>query len=338
LDGFLVTSLENIRYFSGFTGSDAALILTEDRRHLLTDSRYTIQAQAEAQGYEIVEYRKKAEGIADTVLTRHLGRLGFESEHLNYALHANLSRELPQTRLVPLDEEIRTARIRKDASEIRSLRKTISIAEAALLNSLHLFKPGVVEKEVAREIEFEMRRLGADAVAFETIVASGERGALPHGKASDRKLKKGDFIIVDFGARHNGYHSDETCTLSLGSPTSEQKKVYSVVREAHDRAIATIRPGVSFEEIDHAARDYIRDKGHGNRFAHGLGHGVGLAVHEEPRISFDSSGVTETGMVFTIEPGIYIPDWGGVRIEDMVLVKPEGCEVLTHVDKELKVL
>ncbi len=257
---------------------------------------------------------------------------------MTYAIYADLGEKLRETQLVPLDEKIRTVRIRKDPSETRTLRKAIAIAEQALLNNLHRIKPGIAERELAQEIEFEMRRLGAESLAFDTIVASGSRGALPHGKASEKRFEKGDLILIDFGARFNGYHSDQTCTISLGNPTREQKEIYSIVKEAHDRAISLIRPGVAIEEIDRRARQYIEDHGYGSRFGHGLGHGVGLAVHEEPRISFDSSGIAEYGMVFTVEPGIYIPKWGGVRIEDMVRVKRAGCEVLTQIDKGLMIL
>jgi Xaa-Pro aminopeptidase len=338
LDGFLVTSLDNVRYFSGFTGTDATLILTTDQKYLLTDSRYTTQAGEEAPGHRIVPYVKKAQGIADVILACHIERLGFESQHMPYALYADLAAKLGKRQLVPLDEEIREARIRKDPSEIRLLRKAIAIAEQALLQSLHLVKPGIAERELAQEIEFEMRRLGAESIAFDTIVASGRRGALPHGKASEKRLKKGELIVIDFGARFKGYCSDETCTVSLGKPTPEQRKTYSIVKEAHDRAISSTRPVVALRDVDRSARQYIEKRGYSAHFGHGLGHGVGLAVHEEPRISFDSSGVAETGMVFTVEPGIYIPERAGVRIEDMVLVKRGECEVLTQIDKKLKIL
>ncbi len=338
LDGFLVTSLENVRYFSGFTGTDAALVFTKDQRRLLTDSRYTTQARNETQGYHIIEYVKKVQGIADVVRSSQAERLGFESQNMTYALYTDLAARLENTRLVALDEEVRTARIRKDPSEIDLLRKAIAISEQALLSNLPLIKPGITENELAQEMDFEMRRHGAESLAFETIVASGHRGGLPHGKPSEKRLEKGDLIVIDFGAHFNGYHSDQTCTVCLGNPTTEQRKVYSIVKEAHDRAIASIRPEVSLREIDRAAREYIDEQGYGSRFGHGLGHGVGLSVHEEPRISFDSAGVVQTGMVFTVEPGIYVPEWGGARIEDMILVEQDGCEVLTQIDKELKVL
>jgi Xaa-Pro aminopeptidase len=338
LDGFLVTSLENVRYFSGFTGSDAVLILTRNQNYFLTDSRYVTQSQKETSGHQIVEYKKKMRGIIDLVQACRIKRLGFESQHLAYGQYTELSKELPNTHLVPLDGEIRTARIKKDPSEIILLRRAIDIAEQALTLNLHRIRQGATEVEMAWEMEFEMRRQGADSIGFDTIVASGERGALPHGKASDKKFEKGDLIVIDFGARYRGYHSDQTCTVVLEDPTSEQREIYSIVKEAHDRAIQKVRPGVTLKDIDAVARDYIDKKGYGSRFGHGLGHGVGLAVHEEPRVSFDTEGIAEAGMVFTIEPGIYIPGWGGIRIEDMVLVTPGGGEVLTRIGKDLKVL
>jgi len=333
LDGFLVTSLENVRYLSGFTGSDAALILTKNRKHLLTDSRYTTQAKRESTGYEVVEYVKKMPGIADRIQACCLGRLGFESQHMTHAMHVDLAERLKKTHLVPLDEEIRSARIRKEASEIRTMKRAIAVAEEALLRSLHLIKPGISEREVALEIEFEMRRLGAESIAFETIVASGPRGALPHGKASDRRFKKGDLVIIDFGARLDGYHSDETCTVCVGNPKPEQKKIYRIVKEAHDRAIASVRAGMALRDIDRTARCHIDEEGYALRFGHGLGHGVGLAVHEEPRISVDSAGVAEKGMVFTVEPGIYLPGWGGVRIEDTVIMEDGKTKAISKARK-----
>jgi Xaa-Pro aminopeptidase len=338
LDGFLISSLENIRYLSGFTGSDGALLVTHRQKTLLVDSRYTTQARAEAKGYDVVQYIKKAQGITDAVISGHVKRLGFESQHMTHALYADLTTRLPRIQLVPLDDTIRTMRARKDPKEIGVLRRAIAIAEEALLSSLELIRPGNSEKEVAQEIEFAMRRLGAEGAAFETILAAGHRGALPHGKASESTLKTGDLVVIDFGACYNGYNSDQTCTVCLGDPKPKQRRVYSIVKEAHDRAISAIRPGKSFQEIDRVARQHIEEQGYGPWFGHGLGHGVGLAVHEEPRISFDSSGFVETGMVFTVEPGIYMPGWGGVRIEDMVLVRKGGCEILTNLDKELRVL
>ena len=183
-----------------------------------------------------------------------------------------------------------------------------------------------------------MKRNGAEAIGFDIIVASGKRSALPHGKASLKRIEKGEFILIDFGSRAQGYHSDETCTVVCGNPSSEQKKVYQVVKEAHDKAIEKVRPGIPIQEVDAAARDHIRDGGYGEYFGDGTGHGIGIAVHEEPAMNTENKGLVEEGMVFTIEPGIYIPDWGGVRIEDMILVTSQEAEILTYLPKELKLI
>jgi len=187
-------------------------------------------------------------------------------------------------------------------------------------------------------MEFFMKRNGADAIGFDIIIASGKRSALPHGKASGKQIEKGDFILIDFGSGFQGYHSDQTRTLVCGNPSLEQQKIYRIVKEAHDRAIEKIRPGIPIGEVDTAAREYIRNQGYGEYFGHGTGHGIGLAVHEDPLVNSENKGLLQEGMVFTIEPGIYIPNWGGVRIEDMVLVTPHGAEVLTYLPRELKVI
>jgi Xaa-Pro aminopeptidase len=184
------------------------------------------------------------------------------------------------------------------------------------------------------EMEFFMKRHGAQAISFDFIVASGKRSALPHGRASSKRIEKGDFILFDFGSRVEGYHSDETCTVILDKPSSEQKKIYQIVKEAHDSAIARVRPGIPIHEVDAAARDHIHSHGYGDYFGHGTGHGIGLAVHEDPVINKENNGILQEGMVFTVEPGIYLPDFGGVRIEDMVRVTPQGPEVLTYLSKE----
>jgi len=197
---------------------------------------------------------------------------------------------------------------------------------------------GVSEQALALELEFEMRRRGSDGVAFDIIVASGARTSLPHARPTDRILEEGDFITFDFGARWQGYCSDETCTVALGALSARQREVYATVREAHDRAVDRVKPGIPLRDIDAAAREYIASRGFGDRFGHGTGHGVGLAVHEWPVVGKESKEAAEEGMVFTIEPGIYVPGWGGVRIEDMVLVTERGCEVLTRISKELMII
>jgi Xaa-Pro aminopeptidase len=196
----------------------------------------------------------------------------------------------------------------------------------------------MVEKDLALEMEFFMKRNGGDVLGFDIIIASGKRSALPHGKASDKRIEKGDLVLFDYGIRHQGYHSDETCTAICGEASPEQLKIYRIVREAHDKAIEMVRPGIPVRDVDAAARDHIRECGYGDYFGHGLGHGVGLNVHEDPFVNADNKDILQEGMVFTIEPGIYVPDLGGVRLEDMVRVTSHGAEVLTTQSKDLHVI
>jgi Xaa-Pro aminopeptidase len=339
LDGILFTSLENIRYLCGFTGSDGALVVTQQGAFFLTDSRYWTQAEEEVTHSEIVHYKKKIEGIASLLSDLKLKATGFESASLTVSHHRSLSEKVAQdVRLLPLEDEIKTLRILKDDHELTLIRKAIEIASEALLGILENVREGSLEQDIALEMEFSMRRNGADALGFDIITASGGRSALPHGKAGGKSIQKGDFIIFDYGARFQGYHSDETCTVVYGSPSPEQKKTYKIVKEAHDKAIEHIRPGILLCDVDAAARDHIRNAGYGDYFGHGLGHGVGLAVHEDPTINAENKGIAQEGMVFTIEPGIYIPKWGGVRIEDMVRVTSRGAELLTYLPKDLKAL
>ena len=266
-----------------------------------------------------------------------LKSIGFESAALTIALHRSLTEKLgSDVRLLPLEDEIKNLRAAKDPGELTLMRKAIEIASGAFNHALTITREGVHERDVAFEMEFFMKRNGAESLAFDIIVASGPRAALPHGKAGDKRINRGDFILFDYGAKFQGYHSDETCTVVCGSPTAEQKKVYQIVKDAHDRAIESVRPGIPIHEVDGAARNYIKECGYGDYFGHGLGHGVGLAVHEDPPINGENKGVVQEGMVFTIEPGIYIPNWGGVRIEDMVRVTSKGVEVLTRLPKELR--
>ncbi|RQW77102.1 MAG: M24 family metallopeptidase, partial [Geobacter sp.] len=216
--------------------------------------------------------------------------------------------------------------------------RSAAIASAALLHVLTQVKPGAVERDIALALEFSLKQAGADDKSFDFIVASGPRGALPHGKASDRVIGTGELVTIDFGGIYRGYCSDETVTVAVGEPDARQREIYGIVKDAHDLAIAAAKPGISFRDLDGKARAYIDAKGYGRYFGHGLGHGVGLEVHEKPVVSSRGEGVAEEGMVFTIEPGIYIPDWGGVRIEDTVVVERDGCRTLTKVPKELSAL
>jgi Xaa-Pro aminopeptidase len=226
----------------------------------------------------------------------------------------------------------------KDQDEIEILGHVASLASASLGAVLSSLVPGVRESDFALELEIEMRRRGADARAFDFIVASGERGAMPHGRASGKVLRSGELVTIDFGAVKDGYHSDETVTIAVGRPSDRGREIHDIVRQAHNRAIAAVRPGISCRDLDAVARDYIRDQGYEAYFGHGLGHGVGLEIHEKPVVSPRSEAFVEEGMVFSIEPGIYVPGFGGVRIEDTVAVTADGCVILTKAPKNLIVL
>jgi Xaa-Pro aminopeptidase len=338
IDGILITMLENVRYLSGFTGSDAALVMTETRGYFLTDSRYTTQAKEEVSGFEVIEHKKKIEGLSDLINDLGLNRVGFEAQGLTYQAHRELAEKISGGQLIPVNERIKNIRAVKDEEEIGRIKRAIEIASKSLRENAWRVTPGNQEREIALELEFSMRRNGADNIAFDTIVASGARSALPHGRASEKRIGAGEFVIIDFGARYRGYYSDETCTFSCGKPNRRQEEVYHIVKDAHDKTISSVRPRMKAVELDAVARDWIRNAGYGDYFGHGTGHGVGLEVHENPVIGPESEDVLEEGMVFTIEPGIYIPGWGGVRIEDMVLVTKSGCEVLTALSKEVTVI
>ncbi len=339
LDGILFTSLENIRYLCGFTGSDGAFVITQKESLFLTDSRYWTQADEEVKGSQIIHYKKKMEGIFSLLFDLKLKEIGFESAFLPFVAYQFLAEKLAnQARLVPLEEALRNLRAVKDAHELALIRRAIDISSNAFLQVTQMLKEGVVEREAALEMESIMKRSGAEATGFDIILASGKRSALPHGKASDKRIKKGDFILIDFGSGFQGYHSDQTRTVVCGRPSAEQQRIYQIVKEAHDRAVEKVRPGIPVSEVDGAARDHIRNQGYGEYFGHGTGHGIGLAVHEDPAVNGENKELLQEGMVFTIEPGIYLPDWGGVRIEDMVLVTSRGAAILTHLPTELKMI
>lgn len=336
LDAILFSSLENIRFLCGFTGSDGALIYGREERVFLSDSRYEEQAKGEVGGAIFKRYKKKNEGIAQGLRALRVKRLGFEASAVTWETYQRLKEQLSRVTLVPLTTEIWGLRACKERAEVEKVRKAIQIASESFLDTLPRLKPGVREKTAGDFLEFRMKRRGGESSSFPTIVASGPRAALPHGKASEKGLKKGEIVVVDFGVCHQGYHSDETKTMILGKPDARQKRVYDLVRKAQEKAIRATRPGVSVRSIDRAAREVISQAGYGKFFGHGTGHGIGLAVHEAPTLSPRGSGVVEPGMIFSVEPGIYLPGWGGVRLEDLVLVTDRGCEMLTYLSKELK--
>jgi Xaa-Pro aminopeptidase len=340
LDTLLVLLEENRRYLSGFTGEDTQfdessglLLITDERLILATDSRFELQARGEATDYEIICYKKNMEKELGC-LVRELGtrKMGFESNRMSVSKHNNLKKELASAsfsvELVPADKLIQNLRIRKDKMEIQTIQKALQIAESAFQELMEKLTPGMTESEMAWQFEKIMRQHGAQALSFPTIVASGPNSALPHAVPSDRIVKTGEPLLFDFGAKFEGYCSDTTRTLVLETPDEMFTKIYSIVLDAHQMALEAIKPGMKGREIDSIARNHIDAKGFGNHFGHGLGHGVGLSVHEAPRLSPLSEDILEEDMIVTVEPGIYLPEWGGIRLENMVRVTNNGVDVL----------
>lgn len=338
IDVLIINTIENIRYLSGFTGSNGIIIITPDTNFFLTDSRYAAQAREEIKGLKIKIYKKQIEEVASLIGQTKFKRIGFEGKGITYDVYHKLKGLLHSKRLIPAPKDIDIIRGRKDVSELEKITETIRLSSIGFNTAKDYITPGILECDTALAVEMAMRKRGAEAISFEIIVASGTRAALPHGKASDKKVRKNELVIVDLGARYYGYNSDETCTFIVGKPNREQKQVYHIVKGAHDMAIEAVKPGVKASYVDSIARKFIKKAGYGKYFGHSTGHGIGLAVHEWPNISQYSDAIIEEGMIFTIEPGIYIPQWGGVRIEDMVLVTKTGCEVLTKTSKEMTIL
>ena len=336
LDALVFCQPANIRYLCGFRGSDGVLIVTSDQLVFLTDSRYTTQAHEEVSADCIKEYKTKAEGVIAQLLTSAVIRIGFEAD-LPFSLVDAFQKKGDESWYwFPFTDELQGLRLHKSADEINKIANAADLNVDALAEVEALIKPGIRENEIALALEFALRKLGAEEKAFDIIVASGLRGAMPHGVASNKILSEGELVTIDFGCRLSGYHSDETVTLALGKVSDKLRTIYDTVLEAHDRALAAVAPGVALNELDRIARDHINACGFGDYFGHGLGHGVGLEVHEAPVVSPRSKTIAEEGMVFTIEPGIYVPGVGGVRIEDMVLVTAAGCQALTKIPKTFR--
>lgn len=340
IDGMLVTSGQNRRYLTNFTGSYGVVLVSLDQAKLLVDFRYTAQAKAQATGFDIVFLPTKESVYSEVArLATEMGitKLGFEEEDLSYALHRKYE-ETARTELIPTAGLIEGLRMFKTEQELARIRTAAEISDAAFAHITTVLRPGITELEVSNTLEMFMRKQGASGSAFDMIIASGHRSALPHGLASNKKIETGDMVTMDFGALYEGYRSDMTRTVAVGDPSSLLKEIYGIVLEARNRAVAGIRPGITGKEADAFARDYITAQGYGERFGHGMGHGVGLDIHEEPFMSTRCSTVLQPGMVITVEPGIYIPDAGGVRIEDDIVVTESGNEVLTHSPRDLIIL
>ncbi|WVP28061.1 Xaa-Pro peptidase family protein [Bacillus licheniformis] len=339
IDGILVTSGVNLRYITGFTGSSGLAVISDDQAVFITDFRYTEQAKDQIKGFDIVQH---AGGIvqktAEVIKEMGINKIGFEQDKMTYGTYATYKEQLGAAELVPVSQSVEKLRLIKSSEEIKILKEAAKIADDAFSHILTVIKPGITEIEVANELEFYMRSQGADHSSFDMIVASGVRSSLPHGVASGKAIEKGDLVTLDFGAYYKGYCSDITRTVAVGEPDDELKRLYQTVFEAQAIGMRSIKPGITGKQADAYTRDYISSQGYGDYFGHSTGHGLGMEVHESPALSARSDQMLEKGMVVTVEPGIYIPGKGGVRIEDDIVLTEEGNESLTHSAKDLIIL
>ncbi|MEA2460213.1 MAG: hypothetical protein QOH90_390 [Actinomycetota bacterium] len=335
VDGLLVTDLTNVRYLTGFSGTNGQVLVTASGATFLTDGRYRARSQQLVKGADIVVY---PDGLGDAlpglVQKAEVRRLGIEARNVTLALKDRIVSAAGGAELVPTDSLVEKLRRSKDDDEVRRLEEATSVSDSAFKYIIDRLEPGRTEIEIALDLEIEMRRSGADDVSFEPIVGSGPLSAHIHHTPSSRRLEKGDLVLMDFGARVDGYCSDLTRTVVLGAATDEQLKVYEIVRAAQQAGIDALRPGATGRDVDGAARKVIADAGHGDVFEHGLGHGLGLDIHEDPRLARTSDDVAMAGDVITVEPGVYLTDFGGIRIEDDVLVTDDGARVLGSAPKD----
>jgi Xaa-Pro aminopeptidase len=342
IDGFLISSVPNVTYLSDFTGDSSILVVTSNRCMLLTDGRYTEQAQQECPAeIEIFKWinnkRFGIETYQHVIGELKIKRLGFEGQIMSYSSYEALRKGLLQVDLVNLEGRIEKIRMCKDPNEIGNLEEACRISVKALETTLPYIKEGITEKELAARLDFNLREQGADAISFDTIVLTGARTSLLHGKPENHAIKKGDLVLFDFGALYKGYHADISRVFMVGSADAQQKEVYEIIRQGQMAAVQAIIPGISGRRPDEIVRKHIPDK-YIPYYYPGLGHGVGLQIHEEPFIGQASETMLEKDMVLTVEPGIYIPGWGGIRIEDTVWVNENSAKILSEFSRELIVL
>lgn len=338
LDALLVTNMYNVRYLANFTGTTGLVMITKDKAYFVTDFRYTEQAAEQAQDFEIVKNEGLIyEEVAKIVEKDHIQKLGFEDTNITYATFTKIN-EIIDCELKPVTGLVEKLREVKTEDEIEIIQEAVNIAEKGFDYILGFVKPGITEIEVANELDFYMRKLGATEVSFDTIVASGIRSAMPHGVASDKIIENGDMVTIDFGCYYKGYVSDMTRTFAVGDPGEELKEIYEIVYEANKKVADVAKPGMTGAELDAVARDYITSNGYGEAFGHTTGHGIGLEIHEGPAISFRNEEELVENNVITNEPGIYIPGLGGVRIEDDLVITKDGNYNLMSSPKELIII
>jgi Xaa-Pro aminopeptidase len=337
LDLLLVTSLSNVRYLSGYSGTNGLILISPRESLFLTDFRYKSQASEQVKYSKIVIAERELILSLPTLslLKPKRLKLGFEQNHVSCGTYRKSKTLLPNCLLVPTENLVESISVKKEQNEIDKIKKAVRITDQVFSEILDFIKPKVKEQDLAAEIEYKFKKYGSSTPFFETIVASGKRSALPHGVASSKRIEKGDLVTLDMGAVYDGYTADMTRTVVVGKANKRQKEVYNIVLKAQKQAISKVKPKIKACDLDKVARDFLKKAGYEKYFGHGLGHGIGLLIHDNPTINPTSQQVLEPGMVITIEPGIYIPNWGGVRIEDDVLVIKKGCEVLTKAGKSL---
>jgi len=332
VDCLIIKNRNNIRYLTEFTGDAGILYVDDTKGVLVTDGRFVEQARSQMQGFEVLEYKsdlwKSIAGLAKTS-----ERAGFDGDRFTYKEYSDLKKFLPRQELVSVD--LNVIREVKERQELDKLVAAAKIADEAFIKFLPQIRIGQTELELAAMLEHEMKLRGSEKVSFETIVASGPRSSLPHGQPSERKIQLGDFVTFDFGAMYQGYHSDMTRTVVIGKATEWHKEIYGLVQKAQAFGVANARVGMNGQQLDAMVRKVIVDAGYGEYFIHGTGHGVGLEIHELPNINRLGTTALQKGMVFSIEPGIYIPSRGGVRIEDTVVLTDEGAHPLNGITKQL---
>jgi len=337
-DGILITNLTNIRYISGFTGSAASCLITPKGQYFITDGRYIEQSKTQVKGFErFIGMESHLSQIKKNNLNPKGLKIAFEGDHMSYAQYENIKEVFPNTSWVNTSMILEDLASVKDNYELDCIRTAVEVTDKVYEEILHMLRPGYSEKQVANTMVSKYRDY-AEGEAYSPIVATGPNGALPHAIPTDREFQKGDFVVIDAAAKYAGYHADMTRTPVVGRATGKHNEVYAIVKEAQQRGCNLAKAGVLCKTVDAATRDYIHEMGYGEYYTHGTGHGLGLEIHTSPRFSPQSDQVLEKHNVMTIEPGIYLAGWGGVRIEDDVIIEENGCEILNKTTKDLVVL
>lgn len=335
-DCALISNDTNRNYLTGFMGDESFALISEKKGYFITDSRYVEQAKIEVLDFEILEYKGKIEEFINDILVKNnIKSLAIEEEYTSLKKYEIYKETFKNIEIKKLGTVVEDLRVIKNKREVELISKAANIADNAFEHIMPFIKPGVSEEYIALKLEMYMRGNGASGVSFPTIAASGKRSSLPHGMATDKIIEKGDFITLDYGCIYKGYCSDMTRTLVVGKASPKQREIYNIVLEANKAVIESVKEDITCFELDSIARDIITNRGYGNYFRHGLGHGVGREIHEMPRVSPKSNEVLKKGMIITDEPGIYIENFGGVRIEDLLVVTENGCKVLSNSPKEL---